>query len=383
MTKFVEEHEVPGAALAVVRHGKLAYARGFGLADKEKKLPVKPDALFRIASISKPFTAVAVLQLAERKKLGLDDPVLKHMKLDPPEGAKLDPRWKDITVRHCLQHTGGWDRAMSGDPIGIPAVIAKALKIEFPVSPEAVVRYTMLRRLDFDPGERYAYSNVGYLVLGRIIEAVSGRKYEEYVRAEVLAPIGVTRMRLGRALPENRPADEVAYHDRQNRTSACVYPPRVGERVPIADGAMNVEGFEAHGGWVASAVDLVRFARAFDEPARCKLLSADSIKTMWARPAGAAGFDAGDKPKPAYYGCGWFVRADGPPGRANTFHGGLLSPGTSTLLVRRWDGLSWAVLFNTHAGKDGKTLSGLIDPLVHQAADAVTKWPEADLFEKR
>lgn len=381
MTQFVEENAVPGVALAVARNGTLAYARGFGFADRDRKVAVKPDALFRIASISKPFTAVAVLQLAEKKTLGLDDPVLKYVTLEPPQGKTRDPRWKDVTVRHCLQHTGGWDRGKSGDPIGIPTVIAKELGIPFPVPAEAVVRFTMGRPLDFDPGERFAYSNVGYLVLGRVIEAVTGKKYDEYVRAEVLAPAGVTRMRLGRALPEDRPADEVGYHDPANRKAACVYPPRVGEQVPVADGAMNVEGFEAHGGWVASAVDLVRFARAFDDPAKCKLLAPESIKTMWARPAGAAGHDAEGKPAAAYYGCGWDVRPVGTTGKANTWHGGLLVPGTSTLLVRRWDGLNWAVLFNTHVGKDGKVLANLIDPLVHRAADAVTRWPDADLFD--
>lgn len=378
MTGFLAEHKVPGAALAVTRRGKVIYSRGFGFADPEKQLPVQPDALFRIASVSKPLTAVAVLQLVDAKKVVLEDPVLKYVRLKPhlAAGAEPDPRWKTITVRQCLQHTGGWDRATKGgfDPIGIPRQIADALGTTPPVPPEDVIRYMLGRPLDFAPGTRYAYSNLGYLLLGRVIETASGRKYEEYVRTGVLAPLGVTRTQLGRALPENRAKGEVRYYDAKGGTGRCLYPPRAGERVPFPDGAANFEGYEAHGGWIASAVDLVRFASAFDDPKRCPVLSAAAIRTMWERPTGAAGFDAGDKPRDVYYGCGWNVRPVGAVGAANTWHSGLIS-GTSTLLVRRHDGLNWAVLFNTDRNPDGRVLSGLIDPLVHRAADEVKQWP--------
>jgi N-acyl-D-amino-acid deacylase len=112
LTRFVKDNDVPGAAIAVTRAGKLVHARGFGHADAAKKFPVKPGSLFRIASISKPITAVAVLQLIERGKIKLNDPVLRHFHLKPflATSAKADKRWEKITVRHCLQHTGGWDR---------------------------------------------------------------------------------------------------------------------------------------------------------------------------------------------------------------------------------------------------------------------------------
>jgi N-acyl-D-amino-acid deacylase len=378
MTGFLVEHKVPGGALAVTRHGRLVYSRGFGLADTEKKLPVQPDSLFRIASVSKPLTAVAVLRLVDAKAVKLDDPVLKYVHLKPHRepGTEPDPRWEKVTVRHCLQHTGGWDRDRKGgfDPIGIPHRIATALGAKPPVPPEDVVRYMMGRPLDFDPGTRFAYSNLGYLLLGRVIEAASGKKYEDYVRQEVLSSLGITRPRLGRALPEDRFKDEVRYYDARRGTGRCLYPPHAGKRVPLPDGAANFEAYEAHGGWVASAADLVRFAAAFDDPKRCKVLSASAIKMMWERPTGRAGFDENGKPRAAYYGCGWSVRPVGPGGAANTWHNGLIS-GTSTLLVRRFDGLNWAVLFNTDRSSNGKVLSDLIDPLVHRAADEVKAWP--------
>jgi CubicO group peptidase (beta-lactamase class C family) len=385
LTKFLKENAIPGAAVAITRSGKLVYARGFGYADIEKKAAVEPDALFRIASVSKPITAVGVLQLVDAGKVMLDDPAVKYFTLKPflTADAKPDERWEKITIRQCLQHTGGWDRGKKGgfDPISIPGRITRAMKLAGAPTPDDIVRYMMGQPLDFDPGEKMVYSNLGYLVLGRVIEPVTGQKYEPWVKKNVLAPVGAARMLLGKGLPENRVKGEVKYYDSKKRIGTCLYPPKTGQQVPLPDGANNIEGYEAHGGWVASAVDLVRFASAFDNDKKSPLLSATAIKEMWARPAGAAGFDQKDKPKASYYGCGWSVRPVGAAGKANAWHNGLI-PGTSTLLVRRNDGLNWAVLFNTEANADGKVLSNLIDSPMHDAATAVKKWPSSDLFEK-
>src|SRR5438128_5059979 len=109
--KFMSARNVPGGALAVVKDGRLTYTRGYGWADRENKVPMKPTSLFRIASISKPFTAVALLKLIEEKKLRFDAPVWGLLDLPSwvPDGKNADERWKQITVRHLLQHTGGWD----------------------------------------------------------------------------------------------------------------------------------------------------------------------------------------------------------------------------------------------------------------------------------
>ena len=384
LAKLVADHELPGAAAAVTRAGRLVYARGFGFADAAKKVAVRPDAPFRIASVSKPVTAAAILLLVDRGKVALDDAVLKHVALEPflPGGGKVDPQWAKVTVRQCLQHTGGWDRDRKKgfDPISIPAQITKEMKLAGPPTPDEIVRYMLGRPLDFAPGDRMAYSNLGYLLLGRVIEAATGQKYEPWVKANVLAPVGAAGMALARALPENRAKGEVGYHDSEWRTGRCLYPPRANQRVPLPDGAMNVEAFEAHGGWVASAVDLVRFATAFDGGAGA-LLSADARAAAWARPSGAAGTDKTGKPRAAYYGCGWSVRPIGKGGRVNAWHDGLI-PGTNTLLVRRFDGLTWAVLFNSDATVCGDYPSSLVDGPMHAAADAVKTWPEGDLFEK-
>ena len=231
--------------------------------------------------------------------------------------------------------------------------------------------------LDFDPGGRYAYSNFGYCILGRVIERISHEPYEKYVRDHVLSPLGIHDMRLGRTLPEFRAEGEVKYYN--PRTLPSVFPPNLGQRVPSAYGGWNLEAMDSHGGWIASAPDLVRFACAFDRPDHSPILSADSVRQTFARPPGDAGFTPDRQPKPVYYGFGWMVRRVDTHGGINTWHTGQLD-GTSTLLVRRHDGLAWAVLFNASHDPENKVLASLIDPLLHQAADQVRSWPTQDLF---
>ena len=381
MTSFMAAHQVPGGALAVARGGRLVYARGFGWADVDAREPVEPASLFRIASVSKPLTAVAVLQLVEQGRIGLQDKVWDLLGVKPhlEPGANVDPRLRQVTVRQCLQHTGGWDAAKSFDPMFRPVEIARALGLAPPAGPADVIRYMFGRPLDFDPGARYAYSNFGYAVLGRVIERVTGEPYEAYVRAAVLAPLGITDMRIGRTLPSGRAPREVRYYDPLGRTGPAVVGGRLGEPVPLPYGAFYLEGFDAHGGWIASAVDLVRFAAAFDDPDRCRLLGPEMIRVMFACPEGPAGHEPDGSPRDAWYGCGWSVRPVGD--KANHWHAGQVD-GTASLLVRRHDGLAWAVLFNAHADRAGKPLVGLIDPLVHGAADAVREWPDVDLFSR-
>lgn len=365
MMEFMRQHQPVGASLAVARDGKVIFARGFGLADRETGTPVGPTTRFRIASVSKPITAVAILQLEEHRKLKLDDPVFKLLKApSPPKGTTPDPRLQQVTVRHCLQHTGGWDRARSFDPMFRSVAFAKLLEIQPPALPHDVIRCMMGQPLDFDPGARYAYSNFGYSLLGRVIEAVSGQTYEQYVLSAVLEPLGIRRMQLGKTLPGDRAPDETRYYDLTNRTGPAVLG-KVGESVALPYGAFCVEAFDAHGGWIGSATDLVRFAAAFDRPEACPILSHSSIRTMFARPDGPGG-NGDDRSKP-YYGCGWMVRPVG-AGKQNTWHTGSI-PGTAALLVRRHDKLSWAVLFNTRDGANGEFLAAAVDPLLHHAAD--------------
>lgn len=377
MTGFLRDREIPGAALTISRHGRVVHSRGYGYADVEQKLPVQPDSLFRIASISKPITAVAIMQLVERGKVDLEDKIVNWVQLEPhlAAGSQYDRRINDITIRQLLQHTAGWDRDVSFDPMFRSVEIAAELKAFPPAMPGDVIRYMYGRRLDFDPGARFAYSNLGYCLLGRVIEQATGQNYEELVRQRVLEPIGIQRMRLGKTLPEGRVEGEVKYYVASGATGEAVMGPDVGKQVSWPYGAWCLEAMDSHGAWIASAPDLIRFAAAFDDPSRSPLLKRETIETMFARPGGAAGFDSRGQPKISYCGCGWFVKRVGKNGEVNRSHTGSLD-GTSTLLLCRPDGTNIAVLFNIRNGSKERVPSRAIAPLLELMADQVTEWPE-------
>jgi CubicO group peptidase (beta-lactamase class C family) len=386
MEAFMREHKPPGAALAVAYHGRLVYSRGFGHADVEKQEPVHPTSLFRIASLSKPFTATAVMHLIQQGRLKFEDRVLPHLKLEPhlERGARMDPRWHEITVRQCLQHTGGWNRDKSFDPMDSDTAeaVAKALKVPLPITPRQIIRYTMGKPLDFAPGTAYAYSNFGYCVLGRVIENITHKPYHEFVAEAVFAPAGIRHMRLGKNLLKDRAPDEVRYYDSKRRSDRAICGPEIGKQVPLPYGVEGIETMDANGGWIASAVDLLRFATALDDPKHCRILKEESLLAQLAPPPGPVGHGLKGKSKDKYYACGWDVRPLAKqPNRFTKWHTGLLG-GTSTLLVCRDDGIDWAALFNCDADKQGKQFSGLIDPLLHKPASEIKDWPDVDLFPK-
>lgn len=372
--------EIPGGALAVVKDRRLVYAKGYGWSDREKQIPATPASLFRIASISKPITAVGVLKLIEDGRLALDAKAFDIVRAEPllKDGQQLDPRLARITVRQLLQHTGGWDRDKSFDPMFRATRIAEATGTAAPAKPDAVIRYMLGKPLDFDPGQRYAYSNFGYCVLGRIIEVTTGQSYEKFIRQRVLRPAGIRDMRIGATLDGGQARGEVRYYTKDGKLTDNIFPDGA-RRVTWPYGGFHLEAMDAHGGWIASAVDLARFAAALDDPKASPLLKPETIRAMYAPPEPPAWRDDAGKLADAFYGCGWMVRPHAASGRANSWHSGSL-PGTATLLVRRWDGLSWAVLFNQRS-EDSKLPDGAIDPAMHRAAAAVKKWPEHDLFK--
>ncbi|MGD9645401.1 MAG: serine hydrolase domain-containing protein [Pirellulales bacterium] len=375
MLDFLREEKGVGASLAITKDGRLVYARGFGYADRDSGCPVEPHALFRIASLSKAVTGAAIVRLIERGRLGMYDRICDVLDI-----CKIyDERWRYITIAQLLDHTGGWDRDQSYDAMFRAVEIAESLKVPPPAMPPEVIRFMARQPLDFDPGSRSAYSNFGYSLLGRVVERLTREKYDEFVCREVLAPLGISRMRLGATLPAGRADDEVCYYDSDDETGPAVMGDEIGAQVPLPYGVWCLEAMDAHGGWIASAVDMVRFAAAFDDPQRCPILRDESVRLMFTRPAGPAGYDAEGKPKDAYYACGWNVRPVGDDGKFNAWHTGSLA-GTSTLLVRRHDGVNWAVLFNTRDGASGQRMSAGADRLLHRVANKVTAWPEVDEF---
>ena len=370
MVNFVREQRVPGAALAVTQNSRLVYARGFGVADRELQQAVQPADLFRIASVSKAITAVAVLQLIERARLSLGARVWEVLDLPRP----ADARWMRITILHLLHHAGGWDDE-TFSPMFQSTLIAKTLNAPLPIGHEHIIRFMLGRPLQFDPGSRFAYSNFGYCLLGRVVERITGASYERFVQQEILAPLDIRRMRLAKTPRAERAPTEVVYHDDKNRAAPAVVG-AIGESVPLPYGAWSLEVMDASGGWLASAVDLARFAAAFDNPASCPILRSQSIAILYARPEGEAGVEVDGN----YPGCGWFVwPEDRHRHRAYASVNGLVA-GTSSYLMRRRDGINWAVLFNAASGPDGKPLMISFRDISSSAFDRIQAWPKSDQF---
>ena len=366
---FMKANSVPSASVAISQSNKLVYARGFGFLDSNAKEAVSPTSLFRIASISKPITAVAILKLVQQKTLSLDDRIVSFLQLRKPK----DPRWKNVTVRHLLHHTGGWDSKASYDPMFHFRTIAKDKQLSFPLSHQDLIEYMLDQSLDFEPGSKYAYSNFGYCLLGRIIEKATKTNYETYVQDAIFQPLGITRPRIGKTLSQDRFPTEVKYHDVSDRKGTPVVATEEN-LVPWPYGVWDLGAMDSHGGWVASSTDLVRFACELDPVKKNRSLDSDLIQEMFSPPGETV---EGHSPNVSY-GYGWQVRTIDAK-RKNIWHTGRLD-GTAALLVRRHDGFNWAVLFNKAVNSTGTYLIDIADPLMHKIVDSVKRWPSTDLF---
>ena len=164
----------PGAAVIVTRYGKTVYRSAFGLSDVEKKTPLKPDDVLRIGSLTKQFTAVAILMLADQGKLGVSDPITKHLTDYPKAGDA-------VTIEHLLTHTSGVPSYTDSPEYG--ATMAKAVSVN-----EMIARFKD-QPLKFTPGSRWDYSNSGYFLLGAIVERVSGMRYADFVAKNIFDPL--------------------------------------------------------------------------------------------------------------------------------------------------------------------------------------------------
>ena len=362
---YMQLHDISQGALAVTYQGRLVLAHAYTWADGESD-PTQPASLFRIASLSKPFTAVAILKLVQDGKLSLDAKIVDLLDFTPPAGQSSDPRLGEVTVAHLLSHRSGW----AYDPMFDDIRISQQLGLPLPISQANIITYMSGVFLTYVPGTVYVYSNFGYLLLGRIIEAATGQPYQTYVQQNILKPLGITKMNLGHSLPDQRLPGEVTYHS--DFTGPTVFAAS-GAAVPMPYGSWNLENMDSHGGWVANAIDLARFEASFDHPASHPLLAQTSIDLMFAPPPGVT--------EPRYYALGWFVDRIGDADFV--WHGGRLD-GTLTFMVHRSDEVGWVALFNqSDSAQDpsGNTY-GDIFILLQQSADALDVWPDHDLFQR-
>lgn len=372
MRRTLRENNISGGTLAVTYRGELLFARGFGYSDIDTMTAMPAAANMRIASVSKPITAAAILLLVQDGKLNLDQKALELLAKHPTnsfntdEAVESDPQWSTVSVRHLLNHSAGWDREKSKDTVFQLVTVTQQLGLKKLARNNDILQYQFRQPLDFAPGSQYAYSNVGYCMLGRIIEAVSGQTYAEFVKERILSVAGMTQTRLGKTRLADRAPDETRYYTQRISLAPAVWElatEKKGstfEMVAPTYGQWDLEVMDSFGGWTSTAQDLVKFMDAIDSE-NSPLLSPESRALMLESPSFTDRSSAA-----VWYGLGWNVRTVDDTGRRNYWHTGSFA-GTSSLLVRRHDGYSWAVIFNVDRTLKGDRCANIIDGDLHKA----------------
>jgi CubicO group peptidase (beta-lactamase class C family) len=285
MEAAVRDGEFSGAVIVTKDHEPLLSA-GYGFANRELEVPNTPQTKFRLGSITKQFTAMAVMILQENGKLSVEDPIGKHLENTPAA-------WEPITIRQLLNHTSGIPSYT-----GFPQMMSRTVRQVATV--DEVIATFRDKELEFRPGEKFTYSNSAYILLGKIIERASGQDYETFLREAVFQPLEM---------------NDTGYDHNQTilpqRAAGYMKSPKGYENAPYIDMTWPYSA----GALYSTTLDLARWNTALDEG---KLLTAESYRTMLT-------------PGKGDYGFGWFIRDR--DGRKEFGHGGGIH-GFSTSIVR-------------------------------------------------
>lgn len=361
ISRFINRWELPGASVAVAYNGELKYAKAFGFANLEDKTEATPDHKFRMASVSKLLTAVAIMRLHEERQLHLDDRVFGPQGVLPDSifSPVRDTRVYDITIRHLLGHAGGWSHRY-GDHLFMPHVVAEEMGRGLPVTERDIINFALSKKLHFTPGAYVSYSNLGYVILGEVIAFSSGTSYEEYVQNEVLKPLGIRSFHIGRSLPEDKHPGEVSYYEVDNATLVLSAMGN-GDSVLRSRGGNDISVLGAAGGWIGSASDMLKIILAVDGSAHFPdILDPESVKIM----------NNPDGPGPY----GW-RRTDR---NGNLYRSGSFS-GSVALAFSRSDGIAWVVIMNGSSWK-GADFPQYIKTEMDRITSSIDEWPDYDLF---
>ena len=242
----VRRQRIPGLSIAVVQDGRVLLARGYGSANVEHRVPATDSTVYQSGSIGKMFTAALVLQLADSGRLGLDDPIRRHL----PEGPA---RWDSITVRHLLTHTSG-----------IPDYTDSVVDLRRDYTEDELVRIAAGLPPLFAAGERWSYSNTGYVLLGAIIRRVSGRFYGDLLRERIFAPLG---MRTARVISE----EEIVPHRSDGYRLA-------GDTLEHQEWVSPTLNTTADGSLYLTVHDLARWVMGLDAH---RVLGAEDLAAAW------------------------------------------------------------------------------------------------------
>ena len=306
---------IPGASVAVIRNSRVVLARGYGLANIERSFPVTRRTRFQLGSTTKVFTAAAIMMLVEEGKVSLDERAARYL-------SWLPTIYSGVTIRQLLTHTSGVNRDLR-----------TANEDDFTAA--EFRRRLALAPRSFAPGERWEYANTGYILLGMIIESVSGKSYDEFLTERIFRPFGMRDTRFLEPPRENRDR-AVGYEWRQNAYHRSVY----------------FSGGFAAGGLISSASDMARWGRALNTG---RLLRRTSWEQIWApaRLSNGQLIRFTFRAEPTNFGFGWFLTTY--RGHKLMTHGGVLSGFSSVIHRFADDGVTIIVLCNS---KEGERITG-------------------------
>ena len=266
VSEWMAKHKAPALSIAIATDSRLLWAKGFGLADLEKKTPATATTVYRLASIGKSITATAVMQLAEQGKIDLDAPVQRYCPAFPEKQLP-------VTSRQLLAHLGGIRHHKFSDPSNrhFDSVVES-------------LSFFKDEPLLHEPGTKYLYSTLGYSVLGCVIEGASGMKYPDYLREKIFKPAGMTRTQ----------TDDIKTNIPER---ARLYSKSASGDVRDAP-ALDTSGRLPGGGLVSTVEDLAKFAIAIQQ---AKLVKPQTLEQMWTRQKTADGKQLQS------YGLGWLI----------------------------------------------------------------------------
>ena len=361
--RFRNQHSLKGMTLAIVKNEKLVFVKGYGFADEEDSIPASPNQLFRIASVSKLITAIGIMKLVENLKISLDSKVFgKYGILNDENFLHIkDKRIEKISIRNLLNHSAGWTQHY-GDLAFLPKLVAKGVGESLPINVDSYIKFVTMRRLHFEPGTNSAYSNLGYIILGKVISKVSGMEYEKFIKENILLPAGITDMQLGGSFYEDKLPNEVKYYQPEDAKYEEAFDGS-GRLFPKTYGGNDMKVLGAAGGWIASAIDLMKLVVVIDQnPAVKDILSDNSVNEMTR--VDPEGLDP----------LGWRkTNESGEWWRTGTL------PGASALIKRQPDGISWVILSNTSTYR-GPYLAIEMDRIMTQILLKADHWPDYNLF---
>ena len=303
VTKYIEHNGLPGASIVIVKDGKVIYEKGYGHDSEGKTLTEK--SLMRIGSVSKSFTAFSVLQLVDEGKIKLDDPVVKYL----PELTMDDTRLQKVTIRHLLSHTSG---------IPSPTIVPPANTIKAGVSR---LHYW---KLQWQPGDKYFYSNANYWILARLVEVISGMEFPEYLKKNIFSPLGMDD-----TLSATNSGDSV-------RDLTQGYITAYGTSLPWSE---LEQMFSGSGGVISTASDMGKWLSLHTNDGKNvneeRLLSKSLLEESYS-----------PQPGSSKYGLGWsFSSPNIKPARIS--HSGALSTGQAQQDIIPSSGYAVAVMLNS------------------------------------